>query len=585
MKKTIILTLIILGFLSTGLNLTLPHASLNEAPNKYSKSLIANTSTIRVPDNYTTIQEAIDKANEGDTIFVRTGIYHEHVTVDKALSLVGENKSNTIIDGGEIETVVDIITNNATIRNFTIQNGKVGIWLWCSHDINLTGNIVSENSPYGIFLGYSHNNVISDNTISSINQYGIYLSYSSNNIFANNTISNNNNGIYLLSSSNNIFANNTISNNRDGICLDASGYNSLTRNTFLSNNDKGTFLYHSSNNVVSDNIILNNNYGIHVGDSDKNVLLNNKALNNQRGIYFYYSRDIILTGNTLTNNLYGILLESSANNEILRNNFVNNIEQSRSIDSVNYWDNGVEGNYWSDYHGTDANRDGIGDTPYHIGENNQDKHPLMAMFLQFNISMENKAYLIDTVCNSTISDFQLHFDSNNKTNAVSFKVNGAGFCRISIPHSLIKPPLTVKVDNNPPLHFKKVYANGTHTWLYFTYILSEHEVTIIHTSPSEQLLWSNWAIFGLAIIIFILFSISVTYYRLFSKQKKVIEAYEREVGSFPVSHEERTRMRFIKDVIERKEKLEKFKKKYGIKIQPASTLDDIMKKLGVQKES
>lgn len=288
----------------------------------------------------------------------------------------------------------------------------------------------------------------------------------------------------------------------------------------------------------------------------------------------------------ISHNRIGISVQmSSNNNRIFHNNFINNIESPRSVDSINSWDNGVEGNYWRDYSGTDENYDGIGDTPYSIEENSQDEYPLMATFLHFNIPTEDMDYKIDIVCNSTISNFQLPSDSDYKTNAVSFEVGGAGFCRISIPHALVEPPFVVKVDGTPSLSLKEVYANATHTWLYFNYSHSEHEVIIAHASSSEQLLWPQWTIFGLAIIIVILFLIGLNYYRLFSKQKKVIEAYEREVGSFPVSHEERARMRFIKDVIEREKKIEEFKKKYGIKIQPASTLEDLMEKLGVRKES
>ena len=211
----------------------------------------------------------------------------------------------------------------------------------------------------------------------------------------------------------------------------------------------------------------------------------------------------------------------------------------------------------------------------------------MAMFLQFNIANGNQSYNINAVCNSTISNFQYHYDSNNRANAVSFKVNGTegtGFCRICVPHTLIEPPYRVTVDHKSPLDFKTVYTNGTHTWLYFTYYHPGNEVTIRHTLYSEQLLLSQWAIFGLIVIIIILLSISIHYYRRFNEQRKVIQAYERELGSFPVTHSERARTRFIEDVIERKEKIENFKRKYRIKIQPADTLENLMEKLGVQKE-
>ena len=50
------------------------------------------------PNNYSTIQAAIDNATHGDTIYVYQGIYHEHIIVDKQLTLVGQNKNQTIIN-------------------------------------------------------------------------------------------------------------------------------------------------------------------------------------------------------------------------------------------------------------------------------------------------------------------------------------------------------------------------------------------------------------------------------------------------------------------------------------------------------
>ena len=561
MNRDVILVTILLLSLSQWSSSALIHAGYNETQASYSRPVVASSNTILVPDDYRTIQQAINAAEEGDTIFVGTGTYYEYVVVDKALSLLGENNNDTIVDGSGIGIVVSVIANNVAIHNLTIQNGEIGIW-----------------------LGYSRNNILSDTTITD-NSYGIYLWGSSNNFLTDNIASDNYDGIYFYSSSDNTVSGNIASNNSYGIHLDSSSANVLVDNVFSSNTNDGIRIYHSDNNVISDSTISNNTYGVYVADSDKNLLSVNKVLNNQDGIYFYYSRNNILTGNTIANNSqYGVFLDSSSNNEIFHNSFIKNIESSRSVNSVNSWDNGVEGNYWSGYLNTDANRDGIGDTPHLIGENNPDNYPLMAKFSQFNL-IENGAYMINAISNSTISEPQFQ-SLNNRTNTVSFKVDGGSFCRISIPHSLIDPPLTVKVDGNPSSYFKKVYSNGTHTWLYFSYVHSEeHEITLIHTPPSEQLMLFQWAIFGLAIITVILFSISVSYYRLFNKQKKIIKAYEREVGNFPVSHEERARMRFIKDVIEREEKLEEFKKKYGIKIQPASNLEDLVEKLGVKKKS
>lgn len=45
--------------------------------------------------------------------------------------------------------------------------------------------------------------------------------------------------------------------------------------------------------------------------------------------------------------------------------------------AINAWDDGSEGNYWSDYKGLDENGDGIGGNPYIIDENNRDNYPLL----------------------------------------------------------------------------------------------------------------------------------------------------------------------------------------------------------------
>jgi len=546
MNKKIFLSVLLFVLFSTRFDSSLTHASSDWAPSGYSKSIVASSSTVFVPDNYTTIQDAINNANEGDTIFVRAGTYYEHVVVDKALSLLGENKHNTIIDGSGNEIVVACMhaCNNITLSGFTMQNGELGIFLWGSSNSNFTDNIALNNS-YGIYFYYSDYNLVTGNNSTNNTQYGIYLVGSSHNTFTSNTVS--------------------------------------------LNDGQGIYLDHSGNNVFSGNVVSNNSYGFYVGDSDNNVFSGNVVSNNSYGIYFYYSDHNLVTGNNSTNNTqYGIyLVGSSSNNRIFHNNFISNAETQSSVGSLNSWDNGVEGNYWSDYGGTDANWDGIGDTPYSTGEKNKDEYPLMSTFLQFNIATRDQPYKIGVVCDSTISNLQYLYDPDSKTNVVIFKVNGTvgeNFCRISIPHALTEPPYAVTVDRNPPSHFETVYTNGTHTWLYFTYNRTEHEVVIMHTLYLEQLVLFQWATFGLTVIIVVLLTVSINYYRKFHKQKKIIQAYERELESFPFSHPERARALFIKDAIKRKEKIEKFKRKYGIKIEPASTLEDLMEKLGIQKE-
>jgi len=74
------------------------------------------------PGNYSKIQDAIGDAFDGDTVFVFNGTYNESVIVDKTLSIIGENKSSTIIDGTYKEFVIHLIADHIYVHNFTIRN-------------------------------------------------------------------------------------------------------------------------------------------------------------------------------------------------------------------------------------------------------------------------------------------------------------------------------------------------------------------------------------------------------------------------------------------------------------------------------
>ena len=129
------------------------------------------------PDNYTSIQDAINDASDGDTVFVYddSSPYYEHILINKTISLIGEDIDTTIIDGSGNGTIVRIISDNVNISNLTIQNGDAGISCGFLTDSNTLKDNILSNNNCGIYLEGSSYNVIKDNIISK-NYIGIYLS-------------------------------------------------------------------------------------------------------------------------------------------------------------------------------------------------------------------------------------------------------------------------------------------------------------------------------------------------------------------------------------------------------------------------
>jgi parallel beta-helix repeat protein len=446
-----------------------------------------------VPDDYATIGWAVGNATAGDTVYVRSGTYNESVSIDKPLSLMGEDMSNTIIlsEGtcGSGHTII-VRADNITISGFSLQGNGSGYGIHLIHRSYVTirnmvikefdtgirvyrgsNNTILENSlannEWGIYLDYSKNNTISGNKVTN-NDKGIRISISPNNVLRDNQIDNNrynfrlsgvnfvdfvndidnsntvdgkpicywvnekdktvpldaghvtlvnctgitvknltltNNGEGILlaftenstitentitnngagiffgygSSGNNISANYIAHNEDNGINLDSGG-NNLFGNTIINNGANGVHLYFSNYNTIRGNNITENNRGIFIYGSEYNSMSGNSVTNNSMaGLWFFGSHSNYLLGNNITDNEESMHFEMQClGNTIYYNNFVNNeLQFIADESSVNKWDNGTVGNYWSDYRGIDWDGDGVGDTPYIIDENNRDNHPLM----------------------------------------------------------------------------------------------------------------------------------------------------------------------------------------------------------------
>jgi parallel beta-helix repeat protein len=192
----------------------------------------ASPKTINVPQNYHTIQEAINNAMIGEVILVQKGTYHEDIQINKTVSLRGEGPDLTTIEGNVSLYVVSVTADGVSIEGFTIlaENDTINPVIFQSTGNTLSNNVI-ENGYYGVVLSASAGNMISDNIISG-NTYGVEIRYSTNNVFSDNVVADQGFGIDLYFSNDNIFRGNTISENLYGISL----YDSSTNNIFYHNN-------------------------------------------------------------------------------------------------------------------------------------------------------------------------------------------------------------------------------------------------------------------------------------------------------------------------------------------------------------
>jgi parallel beta-helix repeat protein len=277
------------------------------------------------------------------------------------------------------------------VQGLSLEGNGAGVLLCYTSDSTVSGNVVANNLN-GITLKGSSNNVISDNLVASNYEYGIYLDGSSrdNDISDNRIEANGKDGVsvYAIGSlKGNLVSQNQIINNQgNGISVNGAQEWKIVGNNITLNRGSGIcFKYGSSGNAVSENYIAGNGLGIQLSDAVENTITENTIIEN---------------------NGWAIRLNGSqGNNVIHHNNFINNVvteglqvsipavwlfDPPSSIEdgptlaagNPNSWDDGREGNYWSDYrtrypNATELGSTGVWDTPYHINENNIDQHPLL----------------------------------------------------------------------------------------------------------------------------------------------------------------------------------------------------------------
>jgi parallel beta-helix repeat protein len=282
------------------------------------------------------------------------------------------NTYNFAVWGRELSHFIHDIDSSNTV------NGKPIYYLVDRHN--------EEVPPGAGFVGIVNcSNITVKDQVLENNEEGVLLAYSKYCTIINITVSNNVRSIFLVCSNNNVVNENRIFSNKDrGICLHDSCDNTFNRNIISNEAWYGILLSSSSDrNLLSRNVLTNCSTGICVLKSYNNLLTGNCIVESRySGIQLESAKNNIITRNTLAySKETGVWLYGSYDNAIYHNNFIYNTIQAYSFDYMppkNIWDDGCEGNYWSDYNGTDTNGNGVGDSPYYIDSGNIDNYPLMS---------------------------------------------------------------------------------------------------------------------------------------------------------------------------------------------------------------
>jgi nitrous oxidase accessory protein len=364
----------------------------------------ARTLTVSPQGPLTTLQAALEQAGAGDRIVVQGGTYLGPVVIDKRLELVGHDWP--VLDGGGSGTVVKLTAAGVRLTGFVIRNSGSSLDAENSGiAVEAPAAVVEHNRLYetlfGIYLRQASDSTIRDNVI-----YGkelpvprrgdaIRVWYSNGVRIEDNRVERGRD-VVLWYSEDLTVRGNVVRNGRYGLhfmyCDDAH----IVSNRLM-HNSVGAFLMYSRRLRLRRNVIAYNRgpsgYGIGLKDMDDAVIRENLFLDNRVGAFVDNSpREIDSTGrffgNVFAYNTIGLsLMPSVRRNWFLRNSLVDNQEQVQVAGGGrlrhNVWAEDGQGNYWSDYVGYDADRDGTGDVPYRaerLFEALQDRHPVLRLF-------------------------------------------------------------------------------------------------------------------------------------------------------------------------------------------------------------
>jgi len=364
-----------------------------------------STIIVSADSQHATIQDALDVANDGDTIEVHSGTYYAPLEITKGVSLIGIGQPIIDAEGDGTAVVIsadDVLFSGFIIRN-TGQNNNhedSGIVIQANR-VTIEDNIL-EDVLFGIYFADANDGIARNNTIRGYDLDlprrgdGMRVWFSTNVLLENNTVSMTRDILIWFADDVTIIGN-TFTNARYGLHFMYSNSAYIEKNHFTYNS-VGTYLMYSSDLTLINNDLSYNRgpsgYGIAFKDIDKAIVNDNWLMGNRVGIYLDNSPALYEGTNEFSSNAFayndiGVTAHPNVERNIFtKNTFLENIQQTgvrgRGDLQGNIWTQDGIGNYWSDYVGYDANEDHIGDMPYRaekLFESLTDSTPELRFFI------------------------------------------------------------------------------------------------------------------------------------------------------------------------------------------------------------
>ncbi len=326
----------------------------------------------------TSIQQAIEMAEPGSSIEVRSGTYRENnIEITKPLTLTGVDKP--VIDGENVGTILVIRADSVTVQGFELRNtGRSYVRDYTAILIDQVKDFRVENNRlydvfFGIYLAETERGIVKSNTIEAYDRReassgnGIHLWNVKNPEILDNSVQGMRDGIYLEFVENaRIHGNISQHNNRYGLHYMFSNGGTYYDNVFRKNG-AGVAVMYSENVDMKNNLFEHNwgssSYGLLLKEMRHSTIEGNRFYRNTVAIYSESSSNLQIHRNDIELNGWAVNIKSSsARNYFTENNFIENSFDVRTDSPRN--NNVFEGNYWSHYEGYDLDRDGIGDVPY-----------------------------------------------------------------------------------------------------------------------------------------------------------------------------------------------------------------------------